>query len=139
VKDESGQSVIEAIFLGALFLIPVMWGLTVLSDLHAGALAATAAAREGGMDAARANDPAAAAVAIRGAVAAAFDDQGLDPGDVEVAWTLPPGMARGGAVEVLVRYPVSVAAFPLLGELGAPVVWVRAAHIARVDVYRSRE
>ncbi len=138
MRDESGQSLVEALLLGLLFLVPIMWGLTVLSDLHAGALAATAAAREAGMEAARTSDRSSADLVVRAAVTEAFENQGLEAADAEVSWSAPSDMARGGAVEVVVSYPVSVARFPFLGKLGAPVVTVRAAHLARIDLYRSR-
>jgi hypothetical protein len=109
----------------------------VLGDLHRSALAASAAAREAGFDAARAPGLAAADEAVRAAVVTAFRNQGLDPSVADVGWT-SPSLRRGGTVEVVIRYPVTVLQAPLLGEVAGPSVWVEARHVARIDPYRSR-
>ena len=123
--------------LGLLLLAPLVWALGVLADLHRGALAATAAAREAGFDAAHAPSPAAAAVAVDEAVAGAFADQGLEASSARVRWSATP-FARGAPVEVTVAYPVTVLQAPLLGRVAGPSIWVRAAHVARIDPYGSR-
>ena len=137
-RGERGQSLVEVITVGLLLFLPLLWVFGVLSQLQAGALAATAAAREAGMDAARADDLSGAGAAIDGAVGRAFLDQGLDRERVVVRWDAPEGLVRGGIVEVEVAYPVPVLAAPLLGEVSRPVVWVRARHAARIDPYASR-
>ena len=137
VRRESGQAVIEALLLGMLLLIPTIWLLGVLSDLHRSALAATAAAREAGFDAARSASPSDADAAVAKAVRRAFEDQGLEPAEARVRWGSGGALYRGDAVEVEVAYPVTVVQAPLLGRVSGPSVWVRARHIARVDPYRS--
>jgi hypothetical protein len=139
MKAERGIAVVETIMLGLLLLIPLMWALGVLADLHRGALAATAAAREAGVDAARSSNLADADRAVRLAVETAFSDQGLDASDAKVEWTSDSGLARGGTVEVEVAYPVTVLQAPFLGKVAGPSVWVNARHIARIDLFRSRE
>jgi hypothetical protein len=136
-KSESGQAVVEALLLGMLLLVPLIWTLGVLADLHRSALAATAAAREAGFDAARSATLAAADAAVAEAVERALADQGLDPGEARVRWDAGSSLRRGGAVEVEVAYPVTVVQAPLLGRVSGPSVWVRARHVARVDPYRS--
>lgn len=136
-KSESGQAVVEALLLGMLLLVPLIWTLGVLADLHRSALAATAAAREAGFDAARSATLAAADAAVAEAVERALADQGLDPTEARVRWDAGSSLRRGGAVEVEVAYPVTVVQAPLLGRVSGPSVWVRARHVARVDPYRS--
>jgi hypothetical protein len=136
-KSESGQAVVEALLLGMLLLVPLIWTLGVLADLHRSALAATAAAREAGFDAARSATLAAADAAVAEAVERALADQGLDPGEARVRWDAGSSLRRGGPVEVEVAYPVTVVQAPLLGRVSGPSVWVRARHVARVDPYRS--
>jgi hypothetical protein len=129
---------VETILLSLVLIVPLVWAMGVLGSLHRGALAATAAAREAGLDAARAPDLSAADRSVAAAVATAFRNQGLDPRDVRVRWTAGSMLHRGAAVEVEVRYPVTVLQAPLLGSIAGPSVWVEARHVARVDLYRSR-
>jgi hypothetical protein len=133
---DSGQAMIETILLGLLLLVPLVWMLGVLADVHRTSLAATAAVRAAGFEAARSESAPDAELAIDDAVARAFTAHGLDPSDVLVDWR--GGLGRGQRVEIEVGYPVAVAQAPLLGRLGGPSLWVRARHIARVDPYRSR-
>jgi Na+-transporting methylmalonyl-CoA/oxaloacetate decarboxylase gamma subunit len=135
---ERGQALIETVLLGLLLLVPLMWALGVLAGIQRGALATTAAAREAGFEAARASSRSEAARAIDRAVAQAFRNQGLDPSRARVRVSLPPGLARGAAVEVEVGMDVPVLQAPFLGEVGGPSIAVVAHHVARVDPYRSR-
>ncbi len=137
--SERGGAVIETFLLGLLLIVPIVWALGVLADLHRGALAATAAAREAGLDAARSTDVMAADSAVERAVTAAFRNQGLDPRDARVQWTSDSQLARGGTVEIEVSYPITVLQAPLLGRVAGPSVWVRARSVARIDLWRSRE
>ena len=134
---EPGQATIETVLLALLLLVPLVWALGVMADLHRGALATTAAAREAGFDAVRQPDVSAAAVAIDVAVDRAFVDHGLDPADATVRWS-GSGLRRGEAVEVEVSYAVSVLQAPLLGRVAGPSITVEARHLARVAPFRSR-
>jgi hypothetical protein len=134
---ERGQATIETLLLALLMLVPLVWALGVLADLHRGALATTAAAREAGFEAARASDAATAGSAIDEAVGRAFADHGLDPADAEVRWS-GSRLERGAALEVQVGYAVTVTQAPLLGRIAGPSIHVHASHIARVDPFRSR-
>lgn len=138
-KGESGQTVVESIFMGLLLLVPLIWTLSVLADLHRGALAATAAAREAGFDAARQNDLPEANRAVEDAVAMAFIDHGLDPSRAEVEWSSGSGLARGGLIEIRVSYRVPILQAPLLGQVAEPSIVVNAGHVTRVDPFRSDE
>jgi hypothetical protein len=138
-RRQSGFALIETLLLGLLFLIPLVWALGVLAELHQAALASTAAAREAGIDAARASNMVDAGMAVEDAVARAFADEGLEAGDAHVAWSAGAGLERDGTVEVEVSYPVTVLQAPLLGQVSGPSIWVRAAHSVRVDPYRSVE
>jgi hypothetical protein len=134
---QSGQAMIETILLGLLLLVPLMWTLGVLADIHRTALAATAAVREAGFEAARSTGGAHAARAVDRAVAHAFANQGLDPSAARVR-VVTGGLARGAPVEIEISYPVTVVQAPLLGRVSGPSIWIRARHVARVDPYRSR-
>jgi hypothetical protein len=137
VRDDRGFAVVEVILLGLLLLIPLMWLLGVLADLHRGALASTAAAKEAGVSAARASDPAGMDAAVDRAVAQAFRDHGLDPRRAEVQVRAGGGV-RGAAVEVVVGYDVTVLQVPFIGRVSGPSIGVTAKHVARIDPYASR-
>jgi hypothetical protein len=136
-SEESGMALIETLLLGLLLLAPLIWGLSVLSELHRAALATTAAAREAGFDAARAATTPEAQRRIDAAVAGAFADHGLDPSEARVEWASRE-LDRGGDVEIRVSYATPVFQAPFLGSVSGPSISVNALHVARVDPYRSR-
>jgi len=138
ISDERGQALIESVLLGILLIVPVVWALMVLADVHRAALAATAAAREAGFDATLSDDLVAADARVDRAVELALDNHGLDARRSTVRWSAGEGLDRGARVEVHVAYPVSVVRFPFLGDVSGPSVWVRSTHIARVDPFASR-
>ena len=123
--------------LGMMFLVPLIWLLGVLADLHRGALAASSAAREAGFEAARGETLADAHEAARVTTATAFVDHGIDPSLAKVDVSAGR-LERGATVEVRVSYAVTVLQAPLLGRVAGPSIWVRAGHVALVDPYRSR-
>jgi hypothetical protein len=137
-RDQGGSGLIETIFLGLLLLGPLIWGLTVLSELHRAALATTAAAREAGFDAARQTDGLGAKAAVEAAVSQALVDGGLDPSKAQVRFSSTPGLERGSEVQIEIVYPVSVVRAPFLGSWSGAAIDVRASHVARVDPYASR-
>ncbi|CAN5675107.1 hypothetical protein BH20ACT23_BH20ACT23_25180 [soil metagenome] len=137
-SDERGQALIESVLLGLLLMIPIVWALMVLAEVHRAALASTSAAREAGFDAARSHDMMAAERSVERAVDLALANHGLEADDSNVSWSAPDGLERGARVEVQVAYPVGVVSFPFLGEVSGPSVWVRSTHVARVDPFASR-
>jgi hypothetical protein len=139
MRAEKGQALVETILLGLLLLIPLVWLLGVLADLHRSALAATAAVRAAGSAVSRASDAVEASSAIEAAVAGAARDHGLVLEEVESRWHAIPRFERGARVEIEVRYPVSVVQAPLLGRVTGPSIWVDAVHVARVHPFGSRQ
>ena len=138
VSSEKGQALTETVLLGLLLLVPLIWVLGVLADVHRSALAATAAARDGGTSAARSADPASAALALDVAIARALQDHGLPAADAVSSWAAAPRFERGARVEVRVRYPVPVMQAPLLGRVAGPAIWIEASHVARIHPFISR-
>lgn len=134
---EGGQALIETLLVGLVLIVPIVWVLGVLADLHRGALASSAAAREAGFEAARSTTLGEAQAAAAEAVDQAFVDQGLSSERARVRMSAS-ALERGGVVQVEVGYPVKVMTMPLLPGAGGPVVWVNARHYARIDPYRSR-
>lgn len=138
IHDEEGSALIEPILLGLVLLVPVALMLGSLGHLHRAALAATAAARDGGFAAARAADATEAVRAADAAIAAAFDGHGISRalGDAQVRGL--ESFQRGSPVEVRVSVPVRVLGLPFLDAASQPSVTIRARHVARIDPYRSR-
>jgi hypothetical protein len=137
-SDERGQALVESLVLGMLLIVPIVWALMVLADVHRSALGTTSAAREAGFDAARSDGLSAAARSVERTVELALTNHGLDADEANVRLSAPDGLVRGARIEVHVSYPVGVARFPFLGEVSGPSIWVRSTHIARVDPFASR-
>jgi hypothetical protein len=138
MRRQHGFALVEAVLLGLILLVPLIWLFGVLSEVHRGALAATSAAREAAVDAARADDLSGATRAVDAAVTRAFADHGLDPTDARVRVSADPGLARGGTVEVEVRYPVNVLMVPMIGAIRGPALWIDARNITRIEPFGSR-
>lgn len=135
---QTGMALVETLLVAIVFIVPLMAALSVLSELQRGALAASAAAREAGFEAARSDSAAQANLAVDAAVDVAFSDHGIDARTADIRWTGAPGFARGGVIEVEVAYPVEVLRLPFVGAASEPRIWVNARHIARIDPYMSR-
>lgn len=135
---EDGQALVESILLSLVLLVPIVWMLMVLADVHRAALGSTAAVREAGFDASRATDNYAADKAVHTAVQLALHNHGLQAEEAVVRWSAPEGLSRGATIEVHLEYPVPVIRMPLLGSAGGPSIWVRSVHRARIDPFSSR-
>ena len=128
------MALVEAILLGLVLMVPLLWMLGFLDHAHRAALGATAAARSAGFEVAASTYPADAQVEL--AVALALKDQGLTADAAELDVRLSKDGERGDLVQVEVRYPVPMLDVPSIGQL--PSLWVTARHDAVVDPYRSR-
>ncbi len=136
-REEAGSTLLEVILLGLVLLIPLIVMLSALADLHRAALAATAAAREGGFAAARSVGPETAARSADEAIARVLEAHGLPGSDAKAEVLGLDSFRRGGSVEVRVAFAVRVLQIPFAAAGSEPTVMVRARHIARIDPYRS--
>lgn len=134
---EKGQALIETLLLGLLMMIPLLWGLGILAELHRAALATSSAAREAGFELARSASMLDGGREADRAIARALIDHGMDPDDARVEWSMDQ-LERGAPVQVVVSFPVPVVAAPFIGSVSGPSVWVHAKSVARVDLFRSR-
>ena len=128
------MALVEAILLGLVLMVPLVWMLGFLDHMHRAALGATAAARSVGFEVAAGTSP--SGVQIERAVALALRDQGLASAAAELDVRVSDDGERGGLVQVEVRYPVPMLDMPSVGQ--PPSLWVTARHDAVVDPYRSR-
>ena len=136
--EERGHALIEALFIGLVLLVPLIWLLSVSSELHGAALGTSSAAREAGFEATRSLDPITADRRIASVINETIAAHGLDPSRVEVTWAPAEGWRRGGFIEVVVSYRVSVFQMPLLGSVSEPDIVVSGRHVTAIDRYRSR-
>lgn len=137
MKGDKGQALIETLLLGLVLMAPLLWALGVLADVHRNALATSAAAREAGFEASRANGPEPARREAERAVARAFADHGLSPREARLRLSTQ-GLERGATIEVIVSTKVPVLQAPFLGRVSGPSIRVDAKHVARVPPYASR-
>jgi hypothetical protein len=133
-----GSATAEAVLLCMVLLVPIVWLLGVLAQVHTAALATTAAAREAGAAASRAPDLSSASRLADRAAAAAFADAGLDRGEARLRLSTPGDLDRGEWVTTEVTYRVAVVTFPLLGSGPGPTITVRASHVSSIDPFADR-
>lgn len=139
IGNERGYALIEALLVGLILIVPLIWVLTAAASLHRSALASASAVREAGLAASRAATATEATTHARSALGRALSERGLDPSRarVQLSWRNPLG--RAGAVEVKLETAVDVIRIPFVGRPMGPVIWVRARHVAHVEPYRSLE
>jgi Flp pilus assembly protein TadG len=130
-RSEDGAATLEVMVLGVVLIVPLIWLVAVLADVHRAALAVDAAAREVGWELTHHGS----SDTIDEAAAAAFRDQGLDVSRVTVSWD--GSGDRGEVVIVRTSYPVSVASFPWIGALSGPTIQVHAVHRVMAPSYGS--
>jgi hypothetical protein len=138
MRSERGSAVTESILLSVILLVPIIWLLSTLASVHAAALAASAAARDGSTMAAQAPDSSTALLTARHAAMDAFSAHGLDPTKVDLQLELPPDMARSRPVRVEITYRVPAFELPFFGEIVGPSIPIHASHISRIEPYASR-
>ena len=125
----------EALVLGTVLILPMMWLLSVLSSVHSAALATNSAVREAGAVVARSIGGPRGLDAV---MKDALRNHGLDPTGGDLRIHAPEGFARGATVGIGASYEVPVFDPPFLSMDFGPTVTVRSRHAARIDPYRSR-
>ena len=133
---EEGVALVEGIVLIVVLLVPVIWLVGAISQVHRAALATTAAAKEAAVSAARSGSAVTGVRAAHASAARSFSDQGLSASPMRMELSGVSGFARGTEISVRVAYPVKVLSLPFSGDAR---VWVRAVHTTEIDLYRSRD
>lgn len=134
-RDESGMAIMEALILGLVLIVPMLWLLSVLSSVHSAALATNSAVREAGVVVTRSFDgPEGLDLVVKDALR----NHGLDPSGGRFDLQARDGFVRGASVEIAVTYQVPVFDPPFLSMDLGPTITVRSRHSARIDPYRSR-
>jgi hypothetical protein len=138
MRSEQGHSLIETVLLGLLFLVPLVWLLETLSDVHLAALATTNAVREAGFEATRSPNRVSAEKVVERTVTRSFRNHGLQPELAEISLSPATDFGRGASIRIIVSYPVPIIRAPYSDGLTAASLSVRAEHVARIDPFRSR-
>ncbi|MFP5298782.1 MAG: hypothetical protein ACLGHL_07335 [Actinomycetota bacterium] len=136
IRSERGTGLVETLLLGLLLMVPLIWTLSVLAELHRAALASTSAARSVGASVSRAPGGVTPDVPQR-ALMEAFRAHGLDASGADLSIHAPRGFQRGARVSIEVSYRVPVLKIPLLGSLDVASIGVEAVHTAAIQRYAS--
>lgn len=139
IANEKGYAVMEAVLVGLVLTVPLIWVLTAAASLHRSALASASAVREAGFAASRAGTASEATAHARSALGRALSERGVDPSRVRIDLSWRSSLGRAGAVQVRIETPVDVLRIPFVGRRLGPVIWIRARHLAHVEPYRSLE
>lgn len=138
--SDEGSALVEFLALALLLLIPIIYLVLTLTELHAGKFAAASAAQSaarvfaGSPDVKTAHQRAAAATRI------ALDDQGFSEVPVTQALTIHCDavcLESDGYVHVTVQIPISVPGIPFLDH-GPAVMTVEHSQVAANERFRSQ-
>ncbi|PFG42554.1 hypothetical protein ATJ88_1216 [Isoptericola jiangsuensis] len=128
---------VEFLGVGVLLLVPLVYLVVVLAQVHAAAFAVEGAAREAARAVVTAESSAQGVARAQAATALALGDQGfdVDPADLlTVECSYQPCLTPGATVGVRVRYDVPLPLVPAALQGWVPVaVPVEAAHVADVE------
>ena len=137
-RDETGNALVEFVFLAVLLMVPLLYVLMTVFQVQAAAFGATEAARQAGRAFAVADSVEAGRAGAVAAAALAMQDQGVrDSGPPEIA--CPQAcLTPGSAVTVTVRYRVPLAFLGgLFSASTAPAIPVTAVHTQTVDTFQQ--
>jgi hypothetical protein len=140
-RDESGTALVEAVWLGVLLLVPLVYVMLAVFDVQRASYAVSAAARSAARAYSLAPDEASAPDRARTAARVALADQHLDltQVDLSVSCRPEPGncLAPSGLIEVRVRHQVRLPLAPSALGGNAPSFRVQAAAIVAYGAYRE--
>ena len=136
---DSGNAIVEFVFLAVLLMVPLVYVLITVFKVQAGAYAASSAAREAGrvfvtagsVDVAEERAYAAGRIVMR--------DSGLtlDPHDLRITYSGDRCLEPGSTVTVVVTYRVELPLVPRILGRAPGSVRVSSEHVEVVDRYRA--
>ncbi|WP_277212550.1 pilus assembly protein [Isoptericola croceus] len=134
---ESGAAVVEFLGVSVLLLVPLVYLVVTLSQVHAAAFAVEGAAREAARAVVTADSSAEGAARAAAATRIALGDQGFDVDGADlltVECSADPCLTPGATIGVSVRYEVPLPLVPSGLRGWVPLaVPVEAAHVAPVE------
>lgn len=136
---EQGSAVVEFVFLGVLFLIPLVYLILLMGRLQAGAYAVSAAARESGRVFVTAPDEASANARARAAADLAMANLGFTDGaSLGLACSATPCLTPGATVRSTTSVRVPLPLVPAFARGVIPLeVQLNSEDIAHVDRFRA--
>lgn len=140
-RDDDGSAVVEAVWLGILLLVPLLWVVLSVFEVQKGAFGTSAAARAAGRAYALAPTDAEGQRRAEQAARQALADQGLEdaPLTVEVSCDSPGTSCHSGGAVITVRISSRVD-LPLMPEvLGGdkPGFALDATHVVPIGQYQE--
>ncbi|WP_278236858.1 pilus assembly protein [Isoptericola sp. AK164] len=136
-SGEEGAAVVEFLGVGVLLLVPLVYLVVTLGQLHAAGFAVEGAARDAARAVVTADSAAQGAVHARAATEVALADQGfaVDGADLlQLECSENPCLTPGATVGVRVRYEVPLPLAPAALQDWVPLsIPVEAAHVAPVE------
>lgn len=134
---ERGAAMIEFLGAGVLLLVPLVYLVVVLAQVHAAAFAVEGAAREASRAVVTAESSAQGVARAQAATELALADQGFEVGPaglLTLECSHQPCLTPGATVGVRVRYDVPLPLVPAALQGWVPVaVPVEASHVAAVE------
>ena len=139
VRDERGSAVVEAVALGVLLLVPLVYLVLTLARVQAGAFAVSQASREAGRAFVTAPVAEAAAGRARAAARISFEDHDFgDSGALAIACDGTPCLRPDGRVRTTATVSVPLPLVPAFVRGTVPLtIPVAATHLSTVERFRG--
>lgn len=135
-RADDGSSLVEAVFVIVVLLVPLIWVALALLRVEAAAYAVRTAAREAARVYVTAPTGAAGASRAETAARLAFEDEDAPPGQVSVACSTQPCLTPGATVKA---HAVTTVPLPFVPEwLAGPThlrITVNSDHEEKVEQY----
>jgi Flp pilus assembly protein TadG len=137
-RDDSGNAIVEFVYLAVLLMVPLVYVLLTVFRVQAATYAVSSATREAGRVYVSSTESGAASRRALTAATIVMADTGLrlSPGDLLITCSANPCLTPGATVNVSIGYDV---ALPLLPKFfGSPArVHVDGRHLEVVDRFRA--
>ncbi len=131
---DEGAAVVEFVVLAVVVMVPLVYVVLVILQVHAGTYAVVTAAREAGRAYVSSDNTTAGSARARAAAKVALADQGFAEPQLRVRCTDGPCLAPGSRVQIQVATSIAIPLTPY-GD-GRWSIPVSAGHEVAVDTYR---
>lgn len=138
-RDDSGNAVVEFVYLAVLLMVPLVYVLLTVFHVQGAAFAVSSAAREAGRVYATSEvlDEAGPRALAAARIVMSDSNLPLSGEDLAIGCSGGPCLSPGSRVEVVISYDVSLPLLPRLFDGRAPAtVRVTSRHLEVVDRFR---
>ena len=140
-RGEAGSALVELTWLSILLLVPLVYVVLAVFEVHRAAFAVDAATRAAGRAYTLAPSQAEAAARARAAAQLALEDQRLEPAQGVLSTTCRPDprdcLSPGSVIDVRMVYPVSLPLMPAALGGNTPSVRVESEHGVPYGTFRE--